>query len=140
MPYSTMSVSGLNAGDASSQQIVQQKAVLLQPPSIPHITENFIPLSVVVTKLVESTFTDLVNLLETLPASNDLTKKRKLFTFLIHSRQQYIKLLVLGQWAKNAKDISTVIDVVAWLNGQANCFSNVVMQLQMVKQGLGGAR
>ncbi|KAK7204994.1 mediator complex subunit MED14-domain-containing protein [Myxozyma melibiosi] len=128
-------------GGTESQEIVQSsKAMVSQPPTIPHISENFIPLSVVVTKLVENTYTDLVNLLDTLPASNDFTKKRKLFTFLIHARQQFIKLLVLGQWAKSAKDISKVIDVVAWLNGQANCFSNAVMQLQMVKHGLGGAR
>ncbi|KAK9238932.1 mediator complex subunit MED14-domain-containing protein [Lipomyces kononenkoae] len=109
-------------------------------PTVPHISENFIPLSVVVSRLVENTYSELVNILETLPAANDTTKKRKFLNFLVHTRQQYIKLLVLTQWSRNAKDISKVIDVVSWLGGQKNCFSNVVWALQAVKQDLGGAR
>ncbi|KAK9364730.1 mediator complex subunit MED14-domain-containing protein [Lipomyces kononenkoae] len=109
-------------------------------PTIPHISENFIPLSVVVSRLVENTYSELVNILETLPAANDTTKKRKFLNFLVHTRQQYIKLLVLTQWSRNANDISKVIDVVSWLGGQKNCFSNVVWALQAVKQDLGGAR
>ncbi|KAK9494771.1 mediator complex subunit MED14-domain-containing protein [Lipomyces doorenjongii] len=109
-------------------------------PPVPHISENFIPLSVVVSRLVENTYSELVNILETLPAANDTTKKRKFLNFLVHTRQQYIKLLVLTQWSRNAKDISKVIDVVSWLSGQKNCFSNVVWALQAVKQDLGSAR
>ncbi|KAJ8102525.1 mediator complex subunit MED14-domain-containing protein [Lipomyces tetrasporus] len=109
-------------------------------PSIPHISENFIPLSVVASRLVENTYSELVNILETLPAANDTTKKRKFLNFLIHTRQQYIKLLVLTQWSRNARDISKVIDVVSWLSGQKNCFSNVVWSLQAVKHDLGSAR
>ncbi|KAK9461348.1 mediator complex subunit MED14-domain-containing protein [Lipomyces oligophaga] len=109
-------------------------------PMIPHITENFIPLSTVVSTLTDNTYTELMNLLDALPGSNDLSKKRELLNFIIHTRQQYIKLLVLTQWSRNAKDISRVIDVVAWLHGQSNCFGNAVMQLQLVKRSLGAAR
>ncbi|KAK9447497.1 mediator complex subunit MED14-domain-containing protein [Limtongia smithiae] len=109
-------------------------------PPIPHISENFLPLSLVVSRLVENTYSELVNLLDTLSAANDITKKRKFLSFLIHTRQQYIKIFVLTQWSRNAGDISKVIDVVSWLGGQRNCFSNVVWALQAVKQDLGGAR
>ncbi|KAK9455817.1 mediator complex subunit MED14-domain-containing protein [Dipodascopsis uninucleata] len=136
--------------DANNElkQVVQQKqedgkkllpAAFTYPP-IPHISENFIPLSHVVTRLVENTYSELTNILETLPAANDMTKKRKFLNFLIHTRQQYIKLLVLTQWSRGAGELSRIIDVVSWLSGQKNCFSNVVWALQSVKKDLGNAR
>ncbi|KAK9468974.1 mediator complex subunit MED14-domain-containing protein [Lipomyces arxii] len=122
-------------------RVLSKDAILIKhPPDIPHISENFVPLSIVVSRLVENIYSGLVTLLETLPSSNDTSRKRKFLGFLIHARQQFIKLLVLTQWSRNAKDISKVIDVVAWLTGQKNCFSNVVWALKSVKQDLGAAR
>ena len=109
-------------------------------PEIPHISDNFIPLSYVVSRLVSNTYSELVNILETFPAANDVTRKRKFLNFLVHTRQQFIKLLVLTQWSHNADDVSKVIDVVSWLAGQKNCFVNVIWALQNVKQGLSSAR
>ncbi|KAK9473042.1 mediator complex subunit MED14-domain-containing protein [Dipodascopsis tothii] len=109
-------------------------------PAIAHISDNFLPLAYVVARTVEHTYAELVNILETFPAANDSTRKRKFLGFLVHTRQQFIKLLVLTQWARSASEVSRVIDVVSWLGGQKNCFVNVIWALQSVKHGLSSAR
>lgn len=111
------------------------------PPPIPHITNNYISLQATVANLVLFTHKELRNILETLPAtSSDAAKKRRLLDFIVKIRIQFIKVYVLTKWARVSKDISKTIDVVSWLNGQQNCFNNLVSTLFNIEKQLAGAK
>ncbi|ODQ65180.1 MED14-domain-containing protein [Nadsonia fulvescens var. elongata DSM 6958] len=111
------------------------------PPPIPHITQNYIPLSHVINNFVQYTYSELQHILETLPSNgSDDNKKMKLLEFIINSRKEFVKIYVLTKWAKVTKDISKCIDIVAWLNGQRNCFDNVINALYGIERTLGGAK
>ncbi|KAF5096015.1 hypothetical protein D0Z00_002927 [Geotrichum galactomycetum] len=129
-----------NNGSTAPQQEQQQQATKTPPP-IPHIINNFIPLKTIISSMVLYASAELRNVLETLPAtSSDLTKKRRLLDFIVKMRIQFVKIYVLMKWVKVSKDISTNIDVVAWLNGQQNCFQNVIEALKYIEKSLGGAK
>lgn len=128
-----------NNGSTTPQQ--EQQQVTKTPPPIPHITNNFIPLKTIISSMVLYASAELRNVLETLPAtSSDLTKKRRLLDYIVKMRVQFVKIYVLMKWVKVSKDISTNIDVVAWLNGQQNCFQNVIEALKFIEKSLGGAK
>lgn len=130
-----------NNGSSAPQQQQQQQAVTKTPPPIPHIVNNFIPLKTIISSMVLYASAELRNVLETLPAtSSDLTKKRRLLDFIVKMRIQFVKIYVLMKWVKVSKDISTNIDVVAWLNGQQNCFQNVIEALKYIEKSLGCAK
>ncbi len=105
-------------------------------PSIPRITDNFVPLKVVVERLVQHAYAELVNIIEVLPSQSDIAKKRMILHYIFSLRQQFIKLLVLVQWSNRNLEISRCIDVVAFLEGQKNCFSNVIWALRHVRESL----
>lgn len=111
------------------------------PPPIPHVTTNYVPLSHLTAALTNKAYGELQNLMETLPSvSSDLARKRSLLDYIVGTRQEFVKLYVLTKWADVASEVSRTIDVVAWLNGQSNCFANVVNVLYDIERGLGGAK
>lgn len=126
---------------ALKQQLQQNQQLRRDPPPIPHIQENFISLQTIISSLVFYAGAELRNILETLPATtSDLTKKRRLLDFIVKIRTQMVKVYVLTRWSHVSKDISTTIDVVSWLNGQQNCFQNVINALTQIDKSLGGAK
>ncbi|KAL8674010.1 MAG: hypothetical protein Q9168_001595 [Polycauliona sp. 1 TL-2023] len=103
------------------------------PPEIARITIGYLPLSDLVTRLVQETFngiSEVVNEMSELqmPQSNGSTpinpsqanvqKKLRLLDFVQHRRAKFVKILVLSQWSRRAESISRVIDLKAWLDTQ----------------------
>lgn len=129
--------------DGGSQDLVESATTAARRaiPEIPHVTTNYVPLSVLVSNLVYHVHSELQNALETLPSvSSDVVRKRRLLDVIVKSRQEFVKLYVLIKWASVAKDVSQCIDVVAWLNGQQNCFANLVNVLFNMQRSLLGAK
>lgn len=127
---------------AMKQQLqLNQQLVHKDPPPIPHIQENFIPLQTVITNLIYYASAELRNILETLPSTaSDMVKKRRLLDFIVKLRMQFVKVYVLTKWSYVSRDISKTIDAVSWLNGQQNCFQNVIHALVDIDKSLGGAK
>ncbi|ODV91503.1 hypothetical protein CANCADRAFT_71762 [Tortispora caseinolytica NRRL Y-17796] len=111
-----------------------------QGPKIPHVSENFVSFSLITSRVIDNFYTELSQLILTLPSLPDQAKKRRILDFLVSCRQTFIKLLVLSKWSKSAPEVSRAIDVVSWLIGQRNCFINCVYALQELKVSLGPAR
>lgn len=123
------------------QHLLHQQDLAKSMPPIPHITANFIPFKDVITSLVSYANAEFRNILETLPATaSDISKKRRLLDYVVNMKIQFTKLYVLAKWVKVSKDISTTIDVVAWLHGQRLCFDNVIESLRFIEKTLGGAK
>lgn len=136
-------MSVINEGEPKELSLEAKKLQLQrgEQPEIPHITANYVSLSHITSNLVLHCYAELQNLIETLPSvSSDFTRKRRLLDFIIRSRQEFVKLYVLAKWATVWKEISKCIDVVSWLNGQQNCFNNVINLLYTIERDLGGAK
>ena len=136
------------------------------PPEIEHITFGYRPMSQLVARLVQETFNGLgevinemadvpfpptppqlngvVNHNNTRPSltvSNDnsqanITKKTMMFDFANSRRAQFIKLLVLSKWARQAESISRVIDLRIWLAQKQQDYSDAIHWVGMLKRNL----
>ena len=119
------------------------------PPEIEHITFGFLPLSTLIARLVQETFnslTDVINEMSEMqvPQANyhapfnnarpqvngngtgnsqvNVEKKLRMLEFAQNRRAQFIKVLVLSQWSRQAEEVSKVIDTKVWLDGQRRIF------------------
>ena len=136
------------------------------PPEIEHITFGYRPMSQLVARLVQETFNGLnevvnemadvpfpptppqmngaVNHNNTRPSlavSNDnsqanITKKTMMFDFANGRRAQFIKLLVLSKWARQAESIGRVIDLRIWLAQKQQDYSDAIHWVGMLKRNL----
>ena len=103
------------------------------PPELYHITQGFVPLSQLVNRLAQDTFSslnDLINELADMPVSEadghgasqgttaNVNKKTKLWDFAHDRRAKFIKLLVLSQWGRQSEAVSKVIDLNHWIMTQ----------------------
>ncbi|KAL7268399.1 mediator complex subunit [Rhizina undulata] len=113
----------------------------IRTPPLPHITQGFIPLSLLVNRLVQHSNNRLVELLDSLQALGQSDAKKKLIIeHMQETRKQFIKLLVLAMWGKNAGEVSAVIDLKVWMDGRQNIFNNVVWSLFEIRRKMGYAR
>ncbi|KAI9720601.1 MAG: hypothetical protein M1812_002781 [Candelaria pacifica] len=138
------------------------------PPEILHITAGYQPLSRLIVRLTQDTFRDLTEVIGTMAempmpqqipqansshinnhvsingvngrASTSTAKRQLLLDFGQDRRAQYIKLLVLSQWSQKAADVSKVIDLKVWLDGQKSLYNDAGGWLGQMKRNLAPAR
>ncbi|KAL4889725.1 mediator of RNA polymerase II transcription subunit 14 [Aspergillus ambiguus] len=108
---------------------------LRQPPELPHITQGFFPFAQLINRSVQQCWNELSELVTELAevqipsqdsgslpgAANDkalgnqseqnMQKKLRLLDFAHSKRAEFIKLLVLSQWSRQAADVSRLIDI-----------------------------
>ncbi|KAG5436930.1 hypothetical protein PCANB_001340 [Pneumocystis canis] len=110
------------------------------PPSLPRISEGMVPLKDVIQHVVYYAFSELQNILEILPSMTNILKKRTMLEYLLLMKRQMIKLYVLIKWTHDSEDVKKCIDIVAFLQGQKNCFLNVVHALKTIVHQISYAR
>lgn len=138
------------------------------PPEIEHITFGYLPLSRIITRLTQETFNSLTSLIDEmadLPVSHpnqntpfnhfdphvngngidhnsetNIRKKQLLFEFARDRRAQFIKLLVLLDWSRQADAISKVIDIKVWLDGKRKVYDDATLWMGELKRLLGPLR
>lgn len=117
-----------------------EKNTDLMLPEIDHLTQGYLPLSSLISRLAQDTFLgleDVINELADMQASQPsdavpylngvssnqaaqlvVQKKTKLWNFAQDRRAKFIKLLVLSQWSRQADAVSRVIDLNLWIGTQ----------------------
>ncbi|KAI4115855.1 MAG: hypothetical protein LQ345_003621, partial [Seirophora villosa] len=125
------------------------------PPEIEHITFGYLPFSELITRLVQETFnglTDSINEMSELqvPHVNGATpadtsqvsvrKRLRLLNFAQARRAQFIKILVLSQWSRQAQSISRVIDMRIWLDGKKRLYDDACNWMGELKRILESER
>lgn len=129
------------------------------PPEIEHITFGYLPLSTLVARLIQETFnglTDVINEMSDMQASHHVPfnnirpqingdglgnssqviveKKLRMLEFAQNRRAQFIKVLVLSQWSRQAEEVSKVIDTKLWLDGQRQTFEEAASWIGELKR------
>lgn len=78
------------------------KLQLSPSDELPQIHHDLVPLSHVLSRVVGQAYADLRDLAETLPAADDAAKKRAVVDYVLQTRRQLLKLLVLVRWSRDA--------------------------------------
>lgn len=111
-----------------------------QPPELTHITQGFFPFADLVNRAVQQCWNDLSEMITELaeiqvapqpqqPSQMALTngkgsgnqtpdniqKKIRILEFAQAKRTEFIKLLVLSQWSRQANDVSKLIDLQSFI-------------------------
>ncbi|KAL3419037.1 Mediator of RNA polymerase II transcription subunit 14 [Phlyctema vagabunda] len=155
------------SADASSQRQTQGGANLNPgidelPPEIVHLTEGYIPLSRVLTRLAQTTHNTLTSkILElaqmqvptsavnggpsavTMAEGNsveNVQKKLRLLGFAQDAHADWTKVLVLTEWSRKAVDVSKIIDLRLFLQGQNHAYVNAIDEMSFLKRDLAQAR
>ncbi|KAL5363971.1 mediator of RNA polymerase II transcription subunit 14 [Aspergillus floccosus] len=144
--------------DSSAAQV--EFVGLRQPPELPHITQGFFPFSKLVNRSVQQCWNELSELITELaevqvspqdsgpvsgapngkPLGNqseqNLQKKLRLLDFAHSKRAEFIKLLVLSQWSRQAADVSRLIDIQNFIRIRHQAYAGALQCIGDMKRDL----
>ncbi|EFQ98916.1 RNA polymerase II transcription subunit 14 mediator [Nannizzia gypsea CBS 118893] len=120
----------------------------LPPPEIAHITQGFFPLAKGINRVVVQCWNDLLQLLSELgdahpnaqggsSASNaSNAKKSQILEFAQAKRAEFIKLLVLSQWGRQAVDVGRLIDLQFFIRQRYDLYNYTLFLAGNIKRDL----
>ncbi|BGP48945.1 mediator complex subunit [Rhodotorula kratochvilovae] len=107
---------------------------------LPTVLQDLVPLSYLIDRVVAAAYADLANLVETLPSQNDQARKRAIVDYVLHTRRQLLKLLVLTRWSTEADRIQKAMNIVGFLAMQNHAVESSITALTDTTSMLSGAR
>ncbi|EGG19413.1 putative mediator complex subunit 14 [Cavenderia fasciculata] len=113
------------------------------PIATPAATTNnttTISLSVVIHRLVEQSYNNLMSLTERLPKESDIERKKQLVDYLDATREKFLKLLVLLKWSQHVSTLTKANEIIEMLNKEDNYFRDAADHLMMTKDAMINAR
>ncbi|KAL9129640.1 MAG: hypothetical protein Q9217_001958 [Psora testacea] len=138
------------------------------PPEIEHWTMGYVSMSGLVGRLVQETFNgigDAINEMAEMTVPQPLTngvvnhvnhrfgnpqsgdtsqanvqKKVRMFEFANSRRAQFIKVIVLSRWARQAESISKAIDLRIWLSRKQEDYNSAVSWMGELKRKLAAVK
>ncbi|MCJ1460285.1 mediator complex subunit [Mycoblastus sanguinarius] len=137
-------ISATPTGVQRKTSTAMEKLVGQLPPELEHVTYGYVRFSALVAKLAQSTFNgleDVIKDMSELPVSQpgqnallshphhqvngirdssqtNVQKKLRMLSFASNRRAQFIKILILSRWARQAEAVGRVVDLNVWLNTQ----------------------
>lgn len=128
------------------------------PDEIAHITEGYMPLSMLLTRLAQRTHSDLIDTIKDLaqmptPSSalngnashitatddssaENINKKLRLMNFATSAHEQWTKALVMTGWSRRSDDVRRIIDLKIHLDQQKVLYTEAVDSLANNKRAL----
>jgi len=122
------------------------------PPEIEHITYGYIPLSRLISRLAQETFNNLTDVIDEISTTgaaeatnnsgfpsnqingnrgvdsrnSDILKRQRMLEWAQQRRDDFIKILVLSQWSRQAEQVGKCIDLNVWLGTQRRTYNDAV--------------
>lgn len=121
------------------------------PFELPHITQGFFPFGTLINRSVQQCWIELSEVITELaaidvppangkPGGNqspeNLRKKSRLLEFAHNKRAEFIKLLVLSQWSRQAADVSRLIDIQNFIRTRHQAYDSALQFVGEVKRDL----
>lgn len=158
---------GNTASDATPAQPAERALELRTPrmndlpDEIVHITEGFVPLSLLLTRLAQTTHNQLQDKIAELakmplPAAavngnsahavtddtsnENMRKKATLLNFAQEMHGRWVKALVIAEWSRKAEMVSKLIDLKWHIDQQRILYDSMLDQIVHVKRDLTFAR
>jgi len=132
------------------------------PPEIAHITEGYVSLSTLLTRLAQKSHNDLSEKILQLaqmpvPASavngnsshitavddnspENIAKKQALLDFVQSKHADWTKALVITKWSRQSEDVSKIIDLKIHLDQKKTLYDMAIHEMTEMKRSLGQAR
>ncbi|OQE20449.1 hypothetical protein PENSTE_c013G01512 [Penicillium steckii] len=129
-----------------------------KPYELPHITQGFFPFGTLVNRAVQQCWNDLSELVTELAAiqvphepssasvmngkspgnqsSENVHKKLRILDFAHAKRAEFIKLLVLSQWSRQASEVSRLIDIQGFIRTRHQAYASAVQYVGEMKRDL----
>ncbi|KAJ5524866.1 Mediator complex subunit Med14 [Penicillium frequentans] len=128
------------------------------PFELPHITQGFFPFGTLVNRAAQQCWIDLSELVTELaavsvssetssvPVANgkslgnqsveNVNKKVRILDFAHAKRAEFIKLLVLSQWSRQAAEVSRLIDIQNFIRTRHQAYTSAVQYVGEMKRDL----
>jgi mediator of RNA polymerase II transcription subunit 14 len=144
-----------------SYTIILSQKQTQRPPDLLHITQGFFPYSQLVNRAVQQCWNELSDLITELAevhistqpqqqsataltngkASNNqstenVQKKLRILEFAHAKRTEFIKLLVLSQWSRQAGDVSKLIDLQSFIRTRHMAYNAAIQRVADMKRDL----
>ncbi|KAF8532543.1 mediator complex subunit MED14-domain-containing protein [Gautieria morchelliformis] len=107
---------------------------------LPVVNNDQIPLSEVLSRVVQDIYAELLTLSDTLPSSSDSARKRMLADFVVKHKKQVVKLFAVVKWARDAEDVQKCMNITAFLMDQNAQFEEAVEAVTLARESLAPAR
>lgn len=156
---------GLKGADGSSQSsqavaIDSAPAMSEEPFQLAHITHGFFPFAKLINRSVQQCWNDLSDVIAELAemqispqdqsspsfltngksagnqTAENVHKKLRILDFAHAKRAEFIKLLVLSQWSRQAADVSKLIDLQGFIRTRHQAYSNAIQWVGNMKRDL----
>ena len=146
----------IDGGSATHESL--STALTTLPPELEHISQGFFPFAKLINRAVQQCWNDLTDLITELaevqiPPSNapngkptgnqsneNIHKKVRILEFAQAKRAEFIKLLVLSQWSRQAADVSKLIDLQAFIRMRYDAYNRALLRVGDMKRDLIGAQ
>ncbi|OQE27127.1 hypothetical protein PENFLA_c006G00222 [Penicillium flavigenum] len=157
--YANGASSGIAASNQYPSTLTDETVEIVPtlPFKLPHITQGFFPFGTLVNRSVQECWNELSELIAELatiqvpasggsmptngkPAGNqsseNVHKKLRLLDFAHAKRAEFIKLLVLSQWSRQAADVSRLIDIQGFIRTRHQSYDAALQYVGEVKRDL----
>lgn len=156
----TTHVNGVSGTASGPLWKTEASAASGEPPALVHITQGFFPFSMLVNRSVQQCWNDLSELIAELAemqvpyqdqsslsvtphgkssgnqTSANVQKKLRLLDFAHAKRAEFIKLLVLSQWSRQAADVSQLIDLQGFIRTRHQAYAAALQWVGDMKRDL----
>lgn len=146
--------------DRKTSAVDARSDALKPPPELQHITQGFFPLTALVNRSVQQCWNDLSGLITELAeiqvpsqgqaspsvpvngkssasqSPENVRKKLRVLDFAHGKRADFIKLLVLSQWGRQAAEVSKLIDVQGFIRARHQAYAGALQALGDMKRDL----
>lgn len=107
---------------------------------LPVVDDGQVPLSELVSRVVQACYAEMTEMAETLPSMSDSARKRKLADFVVAWKKQVVKLYAVTKWSRDADIVQKCMNITAFLMNQNRQFDEVIHGLTYARDSLDGAR
>lgn len=142
------------------QRELTADSLSMRAPELVHITQGFFPYAQLVSRSVQQCWNDLLDVMNELaetqvPTQNqelqsslvngktpgnqsaeNIHKKMRLLEFAQAKRAEFIKLLVLSQWGRQAADVSKLIDIQNFIRMRHMAYTGALQRVGDMKRDL----
>lgn len=147
-----------NIDERSATQEHISATLSMLPPELEHISQGFFPFAKLINRAVQQCWNDLTDLITELAelqmgsnnmpngkpngnqSNENIHKKVRILEFAQAKRAEFIKLLVLSQWSRQAADVSKLIDLQAFIRTRYDAYNRALLRVGDMKRDLIGAQ
>lgn len=123
-----------------STSVLSENDIEILQEELPVVYDGQVPLSELLSRVMQSIYAELSELAETMPGMSDAARKRTLADWVVKTKKQVVKLYAAVKWARDADTVQKSMNITAFLMTQNQQFEDAVKALHYGKESLNPAK